>query len=206
MASDQSNSIFSWFETTSIITAATLGAVFTMFKFLKKTTNEEENKKFIKVHTEIHETLTELRIRTDAARAQVIQFHNGEYFMDGVSMRKFSLTHESLSRGMSADAIRIKGLLCSMFLPLLNNVVKNDPKIHQMYELPHSFFKQFFEDNNVEGFSVLPLKIKNQITGFILLQWCNTYKLDLVNHESVEKEMLEAKNAVEVQLASQSKG
>lgn len=206
MASDSSNSVLSWFETTSIITAATLGAVFTMFKFIKKTTNEEENQKFIKVHTEIHETLTELRIRTDAARAQVIQFHNGEYFMDGVSMRKFSLTHESLSRGMSADAMRIKGLLCSMFLPLLNSVVKNDPKIHQMYELPHSFFKQFFEDNNVEGFSVLPIKIKNQITGFLLLQWCNTYKLDLVNEEAAQKEMLEARNAVEVQLASQSKG
>lgn len=57
---------------------------------------KKECKQYWNIHSEIHEILTELRIRTDAARAQIIQFHNGEYFMDGVSMKKMSLTHESL--------------------------------------------------------------------------------------------------------------
>jgi hypothetical protein len=205
MASNATDTILHWFEVASIVTAVIVGVFLTGIKLLLKK-KCDENKKFIQVHSEIHETLTELRIKTDAARAQVIQFHNGEYFMDGVSMRKFTLTHESLSRGMSADAGRIKGLLCSMFLPLLNAVVANDPKIISMYDLEHSFFKQFFEDNNVEGFCVLPITIKNQITGFVLLQWCNSTKFDLVDTGVVKEMMQIARSAIEVQIASQKKG
>lgn len=205
MASNATETVLHWFEVASVITAIVVGVLLTGIKLLTKK-KDDENKKFIQVHSEIHETLTELRIKTDAARAQVIQFHNGEYFMDGVSMRKFTLTHESLSRGMSADAGRIKGLLCSMFLPLLNAVVANDPKIISMYDLEHSFFKQFFEDNNVEGFCVLPIIIKNQITGFVLLQWCNSTKFDLVDTGTVKEMMQTARSAIEVQIASQKKG
>jgi hypothetical protein len=207
MASSTSNGFLSWFDTASIITGAVLGAVAATIKiFKKKKTSEEENKQFIQVHSEIHETLTELRVKTDAARAQIIQFHNGEYFMDGVSMRKFSLTHESLARGMSADSFRIKSLLCSMFLPLLNFIVENDPKIQYVGDMPHSFCKQFFEDNNVEGFSVLPIKIKNQITGFVLVQWCNINKLEALVSEDIKECVQDARSAIEVQLAQQKKG
>jgi hypothetical protein len=205
MASNKSDLVLQWFESTSIITAGVIGVVLTALRFIPKRKHDED-KKYIEVHGEIHETLTELRVKTDAARSQIIQFHNGEYFMDGVSMRKFTLTHESLSRGMSADAGRIKGLLCSMFVPLLNAVVADDPKIISMYDLQHSFFKQFFEDNNVEGFCVLPIRIRNQITGFLLNQWCNSTKFDMVDTSVVKESMLYARNAIEVQLASQKKG
>ena len=205
MASEKNDLIIEWFEAASIITAGTIGVILTALRLIPKK-KIDEDKKYIEVHSEIHETLTELRVKTDAARSQIIQFHNGEYFMDGVSMRKFTLTHESLSRGMSADAGRIKGLLCSMFVPLLNAVVADDPKIISMYDLEHSFFKQFFEDNNVEGFCVLPIRIKNQITGFILNQWCNSTKFDMVDTTQVKERMIFARNAIEVQLASQKKG
>jgi hypothetical protein len=75
-----------------------------------------------------------------------------------------------------------------------------------MYDLEHSFFKQFFEDNNVEGFCVLPITIKNQITGFVLLQWCNSTKFDLVDTGVVKEMMQTARSAIEVQIASQKKG
>lgn len=206
MASNE-NSFLSWFETAGIVTGTILGTVFAFLKIFKKVKNtEQENKQFIQVHSEIHETLTELRVKADAARSQIVQFHNGEYFMDGVSMRKFSLTHESLARGMSADATRIKGLLCSMFLPLLNYIIANDSKIVFVIDMQHSFCKQFFEDNNVEGFSVLPIKIKNQITGFLLLQWCNMNKLELCKQKNIDELMKDARNAIEVQLAQQKKG
>jgi hypothetical protein len=196
-----------WFDTASIITGAVLGSVAAVIKiFGKKKDSMKENKEFIQVHSEIHETLTELRIKTDSARVQIIQFHNGEYFMDGVSMRKFSLTHESLARGMSADASRIKGLLCSMFLPLLNYIVQDEAILVDVEKMQHSFCKQFFEDNNVEGFCVLPIKVKNQITGFLFAQWCNDIKYEYVNPIQTQELMESARNAIEVQLTSQKKG
>jgi hypothetical protein len=107
---------------------------------------------------------------------------------------------------MSADSFRIKSLLCSMFLPLLNFIVENDPKIQYVGDMPHSFCKQFFEDNNVEGFSVLPIKIKNQITGFVLVQWCSINKLEALVSEDIKECVQDARSAIEVQLAQQKKG
>jgi len=206
MESSENNTL-SWFETASIITASLLGVLAGVVKvFSKKKDNHKENVDFIQVHSQIHESLTELRIQTDAARTQVIQFHNGEYFMDGVSMRKFSLTHESLSRGVSADAQRIKGLLCSMFVPLMNFVIKNEANVISVYDIPHSFCKQFFEENNVEGFVVLPLKVRGQLTAFVLTQWCSEAKLETVDHKLVKQYMDDARNAIEVQLSQQKKG
>jgi hypothetical protein len=207
MASSTTSNLFSWFEATGIVTAVVFGAIVSFIKlFGKKKDSEQENKSFIDVHTQIHETLTELRVKTNGARAQVIQFHNGEYFMDGVSMRKFSVTHESVEVGLTTDSERIKGLLCSMFLPLLNLVLENNAKIISIYDIPYSFCRQFFEENNVTGFSVLPLKVKNQITGFILLQWCSDSHLDKAEPTLVKYEMEQAKSSIEVQLASQKKG
>jgi hypothetical protein len=206
MESSENNTL-SWFETASIITGSLLGVLVGVLKvFGKKKDNHKENIDFIQVHSQIHESLTELRIQTDAARTQVIQFHNGEYFMDGVSMRKFSLTHESLSRGVSADDPRIKGLLCSMFVPLMNFVIKNEANVISVYDIPHSFCKQFFEENNVEGFVVLPLKVRGQLTAFVLTQWCSEAKLETVDHKLVKQYMDDARNAIEVQLSQQKKG
>ena len=83
------------FENWSIYSAIAIAFGFTIWKTTKKYKKDYQTA-FTQIHSEIHELLTELRIVTDSARTQVIQLHNGDYFMDGVSMRKFSVTHESL--------------------------------------------------------------------------------------------------------------
>ena len=47
------------------------------------------------VHTKIQETLTELRVKIDSARSHLVQFHNGGTFVDGISMKRMSLTRIS---------------------------------------------------------------------------------------------------------------
>jgi hypothetical protein len=94
------------FEAYSIYAAILFAVLITGYKYWQKyKTLFGKNDNFIFIHSEIHEMLTELRVLTDSARAQIIQFHNGEYFMDGVSMRKFSVTHESLEKGIDSDAL-----------------------------------------------------------------------------------------------------
>ena len=101
------NGVFNWnedfikvFEHWSIWIAIGSALILGGIKFFKKMKKEFIKDNFIQIHTEIHELLTELRVLTDSARTQVIQFHNGEYFIDGISMRKFSLTHESVEKGI----------------------------------------------------------------------------------------------------------
>jgi len=194
------------FETYSVYAAIAAAILIASYKSWKKYSREfGRNDNFITIHSEIHEELTELRVLTDAARTQIIQFHNGEYFMDGVSMRKFSVTHESLEKGVDSDANRIKGLLCSMFVPLLNFVTMDDPKIHYTTDLNNSYLKQYLESRNVEAFAVLPIKLLNQITGFIIVQWCSSMKAESIDEVYSMKEMTKIRNQITAQLGQQKR-
>lgn len=192
-------------ENWSIYSAIGIAFVIAVWKSLSKFKKEKNSKKFTQVHSEIHELLTELRLVTDSARTQVIQFHNGDYFMDGVSMRKFSVTHESLERSVDSCASKMHAVLCSLFIPLVQLVLDNKAKIHFTQDLKESYFKQFFESRNIEGFSVLPLIVRNQTTGFILVQWCNSKKVDGVEPIFVEHQVEKIRNLIQVQLHQQPK-
>ena len=194
------------FETYTVYVAIAAAMIFGMYKSWKKYGKEfGNNDNFITLHGEIHEQLTELRVLTDAARTQIIQFHNGEYFMDGVSMRKFSLTHESLEKGIDSDANRIKGLLCSMFVPLLNLVLEDSPKVHYTVDLKNSFLKQYLESRNVEAFSVLPVRLLNQTTGFIMVQWCSSLKAERIDETYSMGQMVKIRNQITAQLGQQKR-
>ena len=194
------------FESYSVYAAIVAAFIFATYKSWKRYSKEfGSNDNFIILHSEIHEQLTELRVLTDAARTQIIQFHNGEYFMDGVSMRKFSVTHESLEKGIDSDANRIKGLLCSMFIPLLNCIVADNSKIHYTVDLNNSYLKQYLESRNVEAFSVLPIKLLNQITGFIMVQWCSSLKAERIDETFSMGQIIKTRNQITAQLGQQKK-
>jgi hypothetical protein len=111
---------FQSIEIISLAVAGILGLGWGVVKFLQ---SRPKTDNFMAIHTEIHELLTELRVHTKAMRVSVLQFHNGEYFMDGISMRKFSITHESSHRGYISQSLKFKNVLCSLFIPLLNKIL-----------------------------------------------------------------------------------
>lgn len=193
------------FENWSIYSAILIAFVLASWKSWDKFKKRYNSNKFTQVHSEIHELLTELRLVTDSARTQVIQFHNGDYFMDGVSMRKFSVTHESLERSVDSCANKMHAVLCSLFIPLIQLVLDNKAKMYFTQDLKDSYFKQFFESRNIEGFSVLPLIVRNQTTGFLLVQWCNSKKIDEVEPVFIEHQVEKIRNLIQVQLHQQPK-
>jgi hypothetical protein len=206
------NGNFSWsedftkvFEHWSIWAAIATAIIIGVIKGWKKIKRILSEDNFIHVHSEIHELLTELRVLTNSARTQVIQFHNGDYFMDGISMRKFSLTHESVEKGIESDGERVQGYLCSMFLPLILTIIENNPKVRYTTDLKDSYVKQYLESRNVEAFSVMPIRINNQVTGFVMTQWCNGNIIDKLDEVECMYEVNKVTNAITVQLAQQKK-
>ena len=161
-------------------------------------------KKTLKVswttHSQIHELLTELRINVDAARSQIIQFHNGEYFMDGISMKKFSLTHESLSKGVSEEGERLNNMLISLFTPLMEKVIKDEPIVYKTVEDEHGLTRNLMQTSNTVAYSVLPLRHKNMISGYIIINWCSEAKTKRINSEEIAKYLTEARDFTEVYL------
>ena len=149
-------------------------------------------------HSQIHELLTELRVMADAARAQIIQFHNGEYFMDGISMKKMSLTHESLSKGVSQEADKMNNVLISLFTPLMEKVLKNDSIVYKTIEDDPGMCKNIMQSNNTVSYALLPLKHRNMVSGYIIINWCSENKAKRINTEEITTLLEKSRDFVEV--------
>jgi len=180
-----------------------LFAKFKSWKKSKKSANIDWN-----VHSQIHEFLIELRVLTHAARAQIIQFHNGEYFMDGVSMQKLSVTHESLANGVSSEAGSKTNILISHFAPLMEKLDEDKAKLCITNIEKPSYFKNTLDLYNVHSYMILPLFVNGIRTGFLMIQWCSDKKNDYVSkHQDVIiEDFIHARNIIQTKLAQQLKG
>ena len=201
--------VLDWFELGVAGVAIAVGTAFGIHRILKgkKSMLLEEKRQlkfpsscFWSTHTRIHETLTELRVKTDCARAQLVQFHNSGHFLDGISMKKMSLTHESLEKGVSSEMSCKKDLLLSMCIDGLNLLLKDEPKLYTVSDLEDSWCKQFMENSNVVSFSFLPIRSKGLVVGYVMCQWCSWTKTDSIDENQMVEEIIEARNLVEIQL------
>jgi len=202
-----------WFEIGGIVIAFVAGIIFWLYKKGKEGCGKffpdlfgVSDFSFWNTHTKIHETLTELRIKTDCARAQVVQFHNTGNFFDGISMKKMSLTHESLENGVSSEMSTKKDLLLSMCIDVLSLLTRDDPRIYNTGELEDSWCKQFIENSNIICFSFLPIRYKTNINGYLMIQWCSWNKANQINEEQVKEQISTSRNLIEIQLHHEIQG
>ena len=161
--------------------------------------------KFWDVHTKVQDTITELRLRLDCARSHLVQFHNGGYFLDGISMKRMSLTHESLERSVAGEIKNHQDLLMTMYMPLLELVRKDEGLLHYVNKMEDSYAKQHMESGNVIAFAVLPIRRNNMIMGYVMTQWCSWNKVDDIDEELVEDWMNRSQSLVEVELINQKR-
>ena len=162
-----------------------------------------KTEEYLSIHHQINERLTELRKDTNCMRATVMRFHNGGYFMDGISMMKFSVTHESSHKGYERQAYKLKDSQCTLFTSLLSKMMENKAQIVTVSELGKSYTVQFFEDEYVSHIACLPLKNKNAIGGFILVQWHKDYAPDFSKVEAIMSNFVKHKDSIELQLSYQ---
>ena len=205
----------SWMEVGMVAAALLVGVAFVWMSVRKqlKTTLLKSNSKFLKMpdtcrwasHTRIHETLTELRVKCDGARTQIVQFHNGGHFLDGISMTKMTLTHESLRNGISSEFHIKKDLLLSMCVDGLTLLTKDLSTLHITEELGDSWCKQLLQNSNVISFTFLPLRKHNQVIGYVMCQWCSLSKVDGIDELDCSEEMHRARNLIEVQLEQENR-
>ena len=199
----------SWVEVGMVLAALIGGFVAFLFPYLhklKKDTKKLFNQKADfdwNTHNRLHEVLTELRVQNDCARTQIIQFHNGGEFLDGISMQKMSLTHESLASGTSSEMETKRDVLLSLCIEGLKLVKENNSKVHVVELLEDSWCKKFLQSSNVIAFSFLPLRIKEHIVGYVMCQWCSWSKADEIEEDIAKSFLEDARNIIEVTLEQQ---
>jgi len=208
---DNLDIVGSWIEMGMVIAAIVSGAIVVFVPFFKRkrwnkiissrNLDYPENFQW-NIHTTLHETLTELRVKLDGARTQIVQFHNTGQFLDGISMKKFSVTHESLTTGTAGEHGK-RDMLVSMFLDKLNILKEDDAKLTIVETLPESYTKQFFQNSNIISFSMLPIRKNKEIVGYLMTQWCSWNKTDIIDENMMCSEMERSRNLMEIQLQQQ---
>lgn len=146
-------------------------------------------RKFVEKHSTIHELLTELRITTRASRALVFQFHNGGSFVDGGSIKRFSLTHESCEMGVTSVILDSQDVLLTRYTDMISIMDNSTSKIIEVGSMPQSPFRSALEINNVEFFSINPLRCSDGITplGFLCCHWCSGEQIEEIEKEGVSR-------------------
>tara|TARA_Y100000034_G_C6891147_1_gene409962 strand:- start:475 stop:1137 length:663 start_codon:yes stop_codon:yes gene_type:complete len=206
----------SWLEIGMTIAAIAAGVFTFLVPYMKRKyvgrrrTTEKKDVSYPKsfqwdIHTRLHETLTELRVKTDCARTQIVQFHNTGNFIDGISMKKFSVTHESLGIGVSGEGEYKKDLLVTMFLEQLTLLKQDEPILHFTDSMKESYSKRYLQNSNVIAFSTLPIRKKREIVGYVMLEWCSENKVADIDIEYMKEVFEESRTHVEVQLDQQLK-
>lgn len=149
--------------------------------------------KFKDKHSQIHELLTELRLVTRSSRALIFQFHNGGIFADGSSMKRFSVTHESVSTGIQSMLLESQDVLVTRYMELVHLLEASPYKIISVESLLDCSLRSALEINNVEYFMVSSLKYNDNLTpmGFVCCHWCDANGLDSIKQEGISEDSLE---------------
>ena len=189
----EAEKIHEWFQIGVGLAFIVSGAVYgfrQMKKMLDKKKSRKSEESFNKVNMKIWELLTEFRMRFGISRASVIQFHNGGKFMDGSSMRRMSISHQSCDQKVPSTTQFRQDVLISRFIEIIEILHENDPKIRKVESEHDSNSKKFYEINDTVWFSLLPIQCSDSLTiqGYISVEWCDLGSLDKV----VETEFIDA--------------
>lgn len=143
-------------------------------------------------HSQVHESLTELRLLVRASRAMVFQFHNGGKFADGSSIKRFSVTHESCGAGVQGMLLESQDVLLTRYKEMVDILDTRNNKIIRTSDLPQCSFRYGLEINNVLCFSLSSLRCEDGLTpmGFICCHWCDFSELDSVHAEGISENSL----------------
>jgi transcriptional regulator with GAF, ATPase, and Fis domain len=147
---------------------------------------------------QLRDLLTELRVKTDAARTMIGRFHNGGNFFDGSPMKKYSLTHETTTSGISHEIHNYRDVLTSMFVDKLSLISSNDPKVIKTDDLEDGFLKSVMRKQIVKSFCLCPLYKGEILIGFIEIHWCSIKHTPNTENKARNVEKLVAEYAEQI--------
>ena len=186
-----------------VVTGVIIGIWGKFSRDKSKEIKKENNRLSLVVqHTQVNEILTELRVLIRCSRCLVFQYHNGGKFADGTSIKRFSITHESITNGVQSMIIDSQDVLTTRYLELIKIIEDRPDTIIFVDSLPECSLRSALEINSVVCFSFSPLKCLDNITpmGFVCCHWCSIDEIDSIKKDGVNiseiEEIIEDKTKV----------
>lgn len=114
--------------------------------------------------------LEHLRVTTNADRAKLFQYHNGEKSIGGIPFLYVSNTHEIVGPGTSSEISRLQKLPSSLFIEAAQTTV--DVKVcSQVTELTNKGAQEILISQGAKIVCTLPVYIDNDIVGIVSLNY-----------------------------------
>lgn len=156
--------------------------------FNKIKTNKELNiEKITQKNNLIYDLLSEIRIKADAARTYILEFHNGEYYSNGTPIIKFSMTYESCSLGVSTHAPSTQNFILSSY-DGIKKIIEENNEIILTERLDECNFKGYLLEKNALALYCAPIRAhanKGNIIGVFCMEWCSPVKIKNINKEDI---------------------
>ena len=139
----------------------------------------------------VHEFIEQLRKDYKFDRVSICQFHNGGKFLNGRSMKKFSMTYETVAPGIEKIKRRYQNVLVSEFPKLFAAMLEKDFMIitPDMEQYP-SMRREMTANGIVQAVKVPIRGLRGDILGFLT---CHVIREesdligDYLHNEFVEK-------------------
>lgn len=178
------STLVSWFNAGWQIGGLFLGIVAAYIAGLKKGSSNAENPKnaditpiFQTKQTVINDQLVSLRILANADRTRIAQFHNGGRFLDGTSVKRFSITHESCEIGIPFEATLLQNVVVTIFWDLIALAKANNTQVVFVKDLPLGQYRSYCRSHGIDALIVMPIRKDELYTGFMMIEWCDIDKV-----------------------------
>lgn len=171
-------------------------AVLDLLKFFKKRKTLIET---IEIGNKVDNVLDILLEETNADRAYVFQFHNGDYFYSGLSIDKMTNTHEKVSQGISYEQLKYRDVATAPFRFLIGKIISVPTYCFpNTEEIPHYNTKLMMLDRGVKScmFASMNDNVKRPV-GFIGLDYVKSSVKDTEDVVNTDKaKLLAASEAI----------
>ena len=161
----------------SVLTGVVSAATAVLGVWLKIKFDEKRDKQLNydpQLHGNVITALDFVIDETDADRAYILEFHNGEHYFSGRSQQKLSCTYEVVSEGISVESHNIQNIRVSNFHGLVKSIAQGETftcKDVDEYNDDMSF-KAFLQGKGVKSMFARPVKTLNgKIIGVIILEY-----------------------------------
>lgn len=197
----------SWFKFGAALAAFLAGCYFgfkQFVKYFKKKKTKKNEDRFNEINMKIWEILCELRMHAKSSRVSLVQFHNGGKFVDGSSMRRMSITHQTCDPKVTSTMQFKQDVLVSRFIEIIEMLQSNDPRVRNVSTQYDSNTKKFHELHDTMAFSILPIYCPDSLMayGYINIEWCDLEILDKVDEKEFEPYFENARNQIGFLLSS----
>lgn len=165
--------------------------------YLDKRNSEKKRKEDEQISTddvdsmcEIQEFLDNIKDKWDFDRVAIYQFHNGGKFFNGIAMKKFSLTYESISAGIARIKEQTQNVFVTEHPSLMRHMNSKDFFYINAEDPALDYQRDKIEELGILQLITVPMRSLNgSLLGFMQ---CSTIKHQIKIEYMLEKDLIES--------------